>query len=193
MSQIKKWHAKIRFIKAEYPFGPLAMTFDEENKLNDRAGNPAYISPVRICYYLNGRKHGVEADIFGSINYYYRGVSVPNNFILDPKKLTFEEIFNNPNQEIRRVGCEIYGFNRMIEEQHLKQIHEDKERDAVLFQVSKDKDIKVVRVTDGTPDEKTGEREKYFLQVPPRTNTCLEGIAWTFYKEPSDYNPVVES
>jgi hypothetical protein len=191
--EYKKWLAKLDFIQKEYEFGPFRILRDATGEMHDRKGQPSYVSPTRITQYQNGRKHGIDVDTYGTICYFFKGVQVPRKYILEPESLTYEEVMTHANAEVRRVGIEIYGFDRLIEEKKLRCIHKDKDTGAGLYQMKiGDLVIQVVRVLDGTPMT-DGTRKVYFLQVPPTMTTCKQAIAWTFRKEPDDYNPDIET
>lgn len=193
----KKWFARVNFFKKEYPFGPIKECRNEENRLHNspKPDAFAFISPYRCTQYENGKRHGIDVDKWGSIQYYFKGILVPAKYILDQKSITFEEILANKNTEVRRIGMIIYGFERMIEEGKFTMIHEDTQRQAELYLHTNSKEEEptvIVRVTDGTP-KNNGEYQKYILQVPPTMKTCIEAISWTFKLEPEKYAPEIET
>ena len=51
------WVARLNWFKDEYPFGPIQKFTNEEGRLH-RDDGPAYITPTRITWYKDGRKHG---------------------------------------------------------------------------------------------------------------------------------------
>ncbi len=160
---------------------------------------PALRTFTFVAYYIDGQRHGPIADIYGSLAYFYKNMRVPQKFHLHPEQLTFEEIITHPNAEVRRAGCEIYGFERMIDEGKFELINADDETKAKLFKahISADgeepEELTIVRVIDGTPHPKTGVCKEYILPVPHRMKTCKEAIAWTFYKDEEEYAPAVET
>lgn len=188
----QKWLGRIKFIKGEYPFGPIRRHLNEDNKLQDKGDQPGFRSPIRVTYYQNGRKHGVDVDVFGTLAYYFRGVLVPPKYVLDPKSLTYQEILSNPNTEIRRVGMEIYGFDRLIDDNHAKVKHQSKGQVLISVDIGDTDPMTIVKVLDGTP-KIDGTRKEYFLQVPPTMKTVKEAIAWTFYKQENEYSPEKET
>lgn len=201
VNKVQKWLNKLNEIQNSYPFGEIKEFRNEENQLH-RLGGPAYTSKTRVTFYEVGRKHGIDVDIFGSISYYWRGTAVPSNYITSPETLTIDEIIKHPNTEVRRVGMEIYGFERAIQEGKAVLIHSDPEMPADLYHIAVTADGKstqrfvddplaLVRVLDGTPDE-NGNRRVFFLKVPPTSKTCREGVAWTFRREENNYRPMIE-
>lgn len=190
-----KWLARVRFIQGEYGklFGPVRYLYNEDGQLQDKNGEPAIRTPHRITHYRNGMRHGIDVDRFGTMLYYFNGVLVPNKYLRNPEALTIEEILKHPNTEVRRVGMEIYGFDRLIEEERATIIDEDDKGQQLLSIDIKDSNpMTMVRVLDGTPLP-NGEREVYFLQVPPDMKRVKQAVAWTFYRNEETYQPQVET
>jgi len=198
---VRKWLTKLDVIRDSYPFGPLEILRDANGEIHSIDG-PAIKTPTRVSWYENGKKHGLDVDIFGSVSYFFQGVMVPKDFVINPDKITYEEILNNPNAEVRRVGMEIYGFDRLLAEGKVKIIHEDKNISATLIHINvkptkgrhdenEDEYLALVKVKDGTPSI-TGDFKFYFLRVPPEVTTCKQAIAWTFRRTKNDYHPSIE-
>jgi hypothetical protein len=188
------WAQTLEGIRGSFPFGPLKIKRDVEGRLHCESG-PAYISPTCVCWYVEGKRHGVYADTYGTILNYFRGILIPKKFATNPEKLTVEEVLLQPNAEVRYAGLEIYGYERMMEEGHLKTIHEDHKTDAKLFKFetkSLEEPLTLVRVKNGTP-EYDGEYKHYFIMVPPQMKTCAEAIAWTFRKTEKEYHPNIQT
>jgi len=191
--QFEQWQARIRFIKGEYPFGSLQEFRNELGQLHSVKG-PAYISSTRCIWYENGRKHGLDVDVFGSITYWYNGVMVPRDYVTKPETLQVEEILKHPNNEVRYAGIRIIGFNKVLANKNVKMIENDKEHERMLFEVSNvfQNPFRVVKVFNSTP-EIDGTSKEYFLIVPATIKTCQEAVAWTFKKEANEYKPEVET
>ena len=187
------WQHIVRGIQGSFPFGPVQRKTDFNGRLHCELG-PAYISPTVVCWYVDGKRHGVYADIYGTVLNYFRGILVPKKYATEPDKLTVEEILTHPNTEVRYAGLEIYGYDRMRNEGHFKILHKDKKTGAELLQFKGklEEPITVVQVLNSSPEE-DGHFKKYFLSVPPTMKTCAEAIAWTFRKEADDYHPEVET
>jgi len=191
-SNLQKWLGRLKFIRGEYPFGPIEKTYDDEGRLHSET-KPAYISPTRITWYVEGRRNGVDADIFGSISYYFKDILVPPQYVLNPESVTFNEIIKHKNSEVRRIGLEIYGFERMIKEKKLKEIHSHELGTLYKANIKNlEEPVVVVQVTDATDVPGIGHR-KYILQVPPNMKRADEAVAWTFRKSVRDYHPQQES
>lgn len=194
------WKARLDYMGKEFPF-----TTPEEgiktirNEVNNLHADhePAWRSPTRIIWYQDGRKHGVDADRFGSIHYYFENIRIPPKYhqaISNPELLTLEEVLKNPNQEVRYVGMKIVGFEKLLKSKNSKVIHRDESKEQVLFEVKGvfDEPIRYVRVLNSTP-ELDGSYKPYFLCVPPTVKTCKAAVAWTFGKDEKDYNPSQET
>jgi hypothetical protein len=193
MNTKEKWLHHVCNVRAEYSFGVMQQKRNVENNLHCESG-PAVITPTSVCCYVNGRKHGYYADVYGTVLYYFQNVMVPPRYIKSPDSLTVEQILKENNQEVRRVGLEIYGFERMVEEGYFKVLHHDRKTRAKLlsFSLPDEDPVVVVQVFNGTP-EPDGHHKAYFLKVPPTMKTCQEAIAWTFYMDEKDYHPIKET
>jgi hypothetical protein len=185
----KKWLERIKFINEEYPFGELRILTNEDGNLHHDI-LPAYVSKTRVSWYRNGKLHGKDIDIYGSIAYYYDNVLVPSNYITDSANLTIKEVFNHSNAEVRYVGIKICGYDKI--EKIAKFI--DVDEDMKLFFVDKvfESPIAILKVINSTP-EQDGSFKAYYLNVPPTMKTCKEAVAWTFYKDVGSYHPSVET
>jgi hypothetical protein len=141
----------------------------------------------------HGKKHGADIDIFGSISYYYNDIAVPAKFVLQPDTVTFDEVVQHPNVEVRYVGLRIIGYEKLMEK--AKFIHSDKERNMDLFQLKVDETstpVTLLRVVNSTPDP-DGTYKNYFLSVPSDMTNCQQAVAWTFGMQPDEYHPQMET
>jgi hypothetical protein len=194
MKKHKNWMKKIEKVKANPNFGPLQEFKNEEGRYH-RDDAPAYISPTTLISYQDGRKHGVCMDIWGSETYFYEDVMIPPSYMLHPEKLKFEDLLKHPNSEVRAVGLKIYGFERMLNEDLLTVVEIEKDTNYMLLKWEADnleESFGLVRVFNGTVNA-DGTRDIYYLIVPPNMRNVREAVAWTFYKEPDEYSPVVET
>jgi len=192
----EKWQKRVKGINRLYPFGPLTLKRDEIGRLHCDDG-PAYISPTRCTEYQEGRKHGVDVDIFGSTSFFYENILVPPRYINDPESLTFEEVINHANTEIRYVGMQVYGYDRMRAENRFKVIHSDLDKDGCereLLQADGvfDEPIMLVKVVNSSPHP-DGTFKSYYLKVPPDMKTCQQAVAWTFRMDAEEYAPQQET
>jgi len=192
----KQWEDRMQFILDEFAFGPYREFRDADNRPH-RVDGPAIISPTKVSYYIEGRRHGPEVDIGGTIIYYFKNVIVPKRFYLTPETVTVEEILRCKNAEVRRIGLEVYGFERMIQEGRFRLVDEHKDSGACLYMfIDKKKhfeeNVCIIKVLDGSMNDH-GERREYILQVPPNTKTAWEAVSWTFRKETKAYAPTIEA
>lgn len=189
----EKWASRLRFVRGEYPFGPIKQIRNAEGRLHcDNA--PASVSPTFCSWFKDGRRHGLHVDIWGTIIYFYEGIAVPRKYILEPGSITVEDVFKEKNAEVRYVGVKVLGFDKIKTSKRYKFIHHDPEKNSDLFSISGvfDEPMVVVKVVNNSP-EPDGSYKNYFLQVPPTMRTCQEAVAWTFRKTVKDYNPSVEA
>ena len=194
------WKARLEYMGKDQPFTKPGEGIKEiRNEVNSlHADNePAWRSPTRVIWYKDGRKHGIDADIHGSIHYYYENIRIPPKYhqaISDPELLTVEEVLKHSNQEVKYVGMKIVGFDRVMTHKNCKIIHKDESTDQVLFEIKGvfDEPIKYVRVWNSTA-EPDGSYKPYYLCVPPEMMRCKQAVAWTFRKEEKDYNPSQET
>lgn len=188
-------------LRSEAQFGPYQEHRDPEGQLHCMDG-PALISPTRIEYRQNGRLHGPLTDFWGSVIYYFKGVLIPKHFFTDPEKLSVDDILSHPNTEVRRVGLEIYGIERLLNEGKCNILDEEEGdgtdgRGRKLIQIDigdgGEEPSTFVMVYNGSL-EPDGSRKTYYLAVPPNMRTCREAVAWTFEIEnPKEYAPQQET
>jgi hypothetical protein len=187
------WIARLNWFKDEYPFGPIQRFTNEEGNLHKDDG-PAYITPTRITWYKNGRKHGMDADKYGSLFYYYENIRVPPHYITNPESLTLQEVLAHVNTEVRFVGMKIVGMDKVMNDKKTKIIHRDEEKGQVLFQIKGifQDPVCYVKVVNST-QEPDGTFKDYYLCVPPNVKTCKQAVAWTFRLEEQEYQPEQET
>ena len=200
------WKARLDYMGKEFSF-----TTPEEGikTIRNEVGNlhadhePAWRSPTRVIWYQDGRKHGVDADRFGSIHYYFENIRIPPKYhqaISNPELLTVEEVLKHPNQEVKYVGMKIVGLERVMKHKNAKIIHRDDSKGQVLFTITGifDEPVSYVKVVNSTA-EPSGEFKNYFLCVPPPSEgitDCQKAVAWTFGFSPDkakDYRPEQET
>ena len=187
------WKARLDFFSTEYPFGPIQRVTNEEGNLHKDDG-PAYITPTRITWYRNGRKHGLDADKWGSISYYYEGVRIPPHFYTKPESLSITEVLAHTNTEVRYVGIKIVGMDKVLESNRTTVIHKDEQKNQILFQIKGifEEPVSYVKVVNST-QEPDGTYKDYYLCVPPDMKTCQQAVAWTFRLEEQEYQPGQET
>ena len=184
------WIKHVSGIRKWFPFGPLQRKFNAEGRLH---GKPAYISPTRVMDYENGKQHGIDATLFGSVHYYYEGIMVPPRFITDPKSLNIGDVIKIPNAEVRYAGLKIYGYDRIEEEGLFELLSEDAGYKMYRFKESGlTEPLFFLRCINSTP-ELNGTYKTYFLCVPSNMKSCKEAVAWTFRANKEEYKPTIET
>ena len=118
--------------------------------------------------------------------YAWHGVRVDRSVIMDdPATWTLADILAEANAEVRRVKLERFGGERVRAHSRIRQQDD--------FGVLRELDVPgdgtpyvFVDVENSTPEE-DGSFKRYCLAVPPDTQTCHEGVAWTFGLTPQEY------
>ncbi len=194
--KVQKWLKRLEFINGEFPFGEIKEYRTPLGMLHKDDG-PAKISPTRVTWYQDGKKHGIDADVFGSITFWYEGICIPRNYHYYPEKLTIEGVLSHKNTEVKYVGIRIIGLEKLYSSKYCSIIHEDTDRegrDRKLFKISNviEDPLCFIQVHNWSQED-NGDYKAYFLQVPPTMKTCQAAVAWTFRCEPDDYRPVQET
>lgn len=139
-SGYEAWKARLDYMSKEFPF-----TSDGIVRLVNEVGNlhsdtePAWRSTTRIIWYKDGKKHGIDADKYGSLHYYYEGIKIPVKFyqaMRDSNLLTVEEVLSHPNTECRYVGVKIIGHDRIKNSKNCKIIDVCSKTGMELFSIS---------------------------------------------------------
>lgn len=192
-SGFEAWKARLEYMEKEFPFGPTQKFTNEDGNLH-RDDGPAFISPTRIIYYINGRKHGIDADKYGSINYYYENIRIPSHYFTKPENLSVEEVLEHKNAEVRYVGMKIIGMDKILSHKGTRIVHKDTKKDMILFQFDGGltEPINYLKVVNST-QESDGSYKNYYLCVPPDMKTCKQAVAWTFGIDEKKYNPSQET
>jgi hypothetical protein len=144
--------------------------------------------------------------------YSIHGVRVPRHVVMEPQRITADEIRSTSNMEVRRVMIDRFGAGRYLHEIGAEVVHTD--TDALGFprvlmraDISDDEPLCIVEVVNSTPEPIdyvpepgaagvwSGNRwhKKYTLRVPPDTTTAQAAVAWTFDLPADRYAPAVES
>lgn len=192
---LARWRKRVADIKESYPFAlkhEVIIKRNLEGSIHCDDG-PAYISKTRLQWFQDGKQHGLDIDIYGSKSYYFEGVLIPPRYFLDPESLTFEEIINHPNTEVRYVGLKIYGYDRVREKCKIIDKGKDGMELMKLEQKNLSEPLMILKVLNSTP-EADGTQKSYFLVVPPDMKTAEQAVAWTFrFDKPKDYHPEQEA
>lgn len=121
-----------------------------------------------------------------------KNVIVPDRWIFEKDSLTIEDFVNAENTETRMR------FMSLIGDERIKKILGDAAKTKDSFYTSSSKielmeifvrntRIKIIKAKNNWDDN------PYYLFVPPWIKTAREGVAWSYYQDPTEYNPVVEA
>ncbi len=203
---MRKLRKKIEFINSgEYPFTPERKEIRNEDGELHSETEFAVTTRTFCTQYKNGRRHGLHVTIFGSTIYYYEDRCVPPRYMVRPESLTVDEVLAEPNAEVRYAGISIMGYDKFLKDERVNIIDEEESEDIRLrrrlFHVKGilANEFCVVEVFNSTPEPHNPDGsdepyyKRYFLPVPPECRTCQAAVAWTFGKEPSEYQPVHET
>ena len=192
------WKARLDYMRRDLPFtnSGIATVRNEAGNLHSDT-EPAWRSPTRIIWYKDGRKHGLDADIHGSIHYYFENIRIPPKFhqaVSNPDILTVEEVLTHPNSECRYVGVKIIGHDKIKSSSNARVVDRCDETGMELFTISGifSEPISYLKVVNSTA-EPDGSYKNYYLCVPPSCETCRQAVAWTFRKDSSSYKPIQET
>ena len=122
--------------------------------------------------------------------YFWRGVSVPREWIEEPESVTAEMIVKEDNQERKRTLCEVLGWNNALELIEAETVQRDDW--GALLKTDKLGDDDGKRATFCKVECPSSGRE-YLLRVPPDTKTCHAGLAWAAGVSEDDYDFVIET
>lgn len=114
--------------------------------------------------------------------YYWHGVRVPREWIMDKASLTPTIALTHENVEMRRAACEIIGWHRILDELNAKTINRDDDPEVgelVEVEIPEIGRERFIRVRCGTGRD-------FALPVPPEMTTALEANAWTYGIDPED-------
>lgn len=192
------WKARLDYMSKEFPFtdGRVIRLVNEVGRLHSDH-EPAYRCATRIMWYKDGKKHGIDADIHGSIHYYYEGIRIPKKFyqaMKNPDILSVSDVLSHPNSECRYVGVKIIGHERIRRSDSCKLIDSCERTGMELFSVGGIfvDPVLFLKVINSTA-ELDGSFKEYYLCVPPTMKSCLEAVAWTFRMSSEEYAPIQET
>jgi len=120
------------------------------------------------------------------------GVHVPDKWIFEKDSLTINDFMEIENIEKR------LRFMILLGDDKIKVIFGNvgnyknsfsttgSKIDLIEFNLN-NKPIKILKLSNHW------DKDPYYLFVPPWINTAKEGVAWSFYQDPTEYNPDVEA
>jgi hypothetical protein len=109
-----------------------------------------------------------------------------------PNWLNVDRIYDETNQEIRRIMLKRYTPEKFIRDSQAQKIAEDEFGELYRKNLPNEQALLFVKVINSTP-EPDGTFREYFLRVPPEMVTAREAVAWTFGLMANEYAPVYES
>jgi hypothetical protein len=120
------------------------------------------------------------------------GLRVPDKWIFEKDELNIKDFLGERNIELRRI------FTQIIGEERLKLLfgkgsivmNEEKigEGTLQLLKLSTDfGDVRMLKISN------SWEQSSYYLYVPPWIKSAREGVAWSFYQDPTDYKLEAEA
>jgi len=124
--------------------------------------------------------------------YGLEGSLVKREMVENPRWVTPKKIYNESNQEIRRLMLIRYGIEKFLVDSNAQKVHVDDF--GVLFkkQLPDEEPLTFVKVVNSTADQ-DGTYRDYFLRVPPWIETAHGAIAWTFGLVQDEYSPVLQT
>jgi hypothetical protein len=134
--------------------------------------------------------------------YAWKGLVVPERFILRRHEITTDAILAEHNQELRRTMIELYGTGRYLHDMGARLVHADATGRLWHLQSGplprtkhaparrQPDDLAVVEVANGTV-EPDGTRKTYWLSVPSDIATAKQAVAWTYGMTPGQYDRLV--
>lgn len=192
------WKARLDYMSKEFPFtsGEVIRKVNELGRLHSDT-EPAWRSATRITWYKDGKKHGIDADIYGSLFYYYEGIRIPVKFyqaMSNPDLLSVNDVLSHPNAECRYVGIKIIGHDRIRESENCKLVDSCLRTGMELFSIDGifSEAVFFLKVINSTA-ELDGSFKNYYLCVPPTMMSCREAVAWTFRMSADEYAPLQET
>ena len=115
--------------------------------------------------------------------YYWHGVQVPKEWIMNPGHLTAKMALTWENVEQRRAACEILGWANILKELKAKVIDTDGDPEigelveVDLPDIGKEKFLRVL----------CGTGREFALPVPPDMTSALQAQSWTWGLTPEEF------
>ena len=145
--------------------------------------------PIEYNLDAQGRTHNdhgpsmLFADDYALFNFH--GVTIPKSLVEHPELITTDQIMKESNSEVRRVMCEIMGWDRFVAEAKLTLIDEcDDPANAPhtlrLYDIPEqifDVEVRLLLMVNATP-KPSGIVPRYGVTVPVEIDSALAGAAW---------------
>ena len=114
--------------------------------------------------------------------YWWHGVRVPDKWINDKRDEYAQEILATENAEVRRAGCEILGWEKILKILQCEIISKDEMGELLEVDLPEAPGSKFVKVVCGTG-------RTFILPVPQEMTTAHEAVAWSYNVKVTDYCP----
>ena len=126
--------------------------------------------------------------------YFVHGVKVEEWMIKHPEDITVSEILKENNNEVRRIMCELMGWEKFVENGNFKLLNEADDpgnpgNKLKLYQVPRKfvgSEMNLLICVNTTP-KRDGTIPKYGITVPVSINDAVAAAAWTFDVSRDDY------
>ena len=121
--------------------------------------------------------------------YSVHGVRIPAWVIEQPERITPEAILAESNAEVRRVMIDKYGWDRFADHRGMELIDTcddpgNPDSMILLYDLPPEMrnvlgvPVRLILVTNGSPDPRTGLRRQYGLTVPVQMTRAIDAAAW---------------
>jgi len=124
--------------------------------------------------------------------YAVHGTRLSEWIIEQPEKITPEKIREEANVEIRRVMLDKFGWENYLTTSDAELLSSDGWGDLFRIDIPSDEPLVMVKLINSTPDP-SGETKRYFMRVPPSTETAEAAVAWLGGFEVGEFEYVAES
>jgi hypothetical protein len=140
------------------------------------------VVPTKVLVDDQRRLHCENGPAFAWLDnirdYYWRGVHVPESWIMDRGSLKADVALSEPNIERRRAACEILGWDAILKNLGAATI--DKDGDPQIGELV---EVKLPgennkKITARYLRVQCGTGRKFAVCVPPDTKTALDAQAW---------------
>lgn len=167
-----------------YAYDDVAFYTDRPRKLYRNSRNQLHSDDCAAIEYADGLKL-----------FFWNGTKVPEYVIMNPEKITMEDILKERNQEVRRVKIIKYGIERFIEDGEVEEIDSHIEF-GTLYKTKTLKDFNgkpfaFLKVLNHT-QEPDGTYKPYMLRVDPAHTKVIPAWQSTFRKV-KNFLPSVET
>jgi hypothetical protein len=155
--------------------------------------------PRPALHLENGRLHRRDGPAVewpnGTSYWFWEGLNIPRRVAAkDSERARLQVLARTSNLEKRRLLLERIGYERFLEITGAELRQQDDYGKLWTTQLAfDDEQLMVVEVANATP-EPDGTRRRYFLRVPPDTQTARAAVAWSFgYDDETEYAPGLET